>query len=105
MNYAIRAKHIKVNGPLVRGQYADGSMALMIGQAPLGEKLSINLIDYGMTPPEGHIFVPDYSQHEGLPEAVAVAGIAAPIRVVKFGPFDATAMLMVVTATDIQEMT
>lgn len=62
------------------------------------EVLSVNLVEYGLIPPEGHVYVRDCSEHEGLPDALVEAGVAVKVRQVEFGPFDSTAWLMRVVA-------
>lgn len=98
--YTIKARYVDVvNARVVRGQYADGSLSLsVVSDDPQDLTISINLSAYGLTAPESHIFVKDYSEHEGLPQALIEAGIAEPVERVEFGPFDGAAWLMKVVA-------
>lgn len=52
---------------------------------PEDTQLSINLAGYGMTPPPGHVFVKDYSEHEGMATALEVAGIVTKVKQVPIG--------------------
>lgn len=73
-------------------RYADDTLAVTIETPdemgfPDRETLSVNLGAYGMDPGEGHTFVPDYAQHEGLPVAMEEAGLGTVVDRVTFGPF------------------
>ena len=70
--------------------YPDGSPALLVN----GEVISVNLAAYKMVAPEGHVYIPGYSEHSGLPAKLIDLGVATPIYEVTFGPFDACAWLM-----------
>lgn len=61
---------------------------------PDTEVLSVNLAAYCPAPPEGHFYVKDYGPHEGLAEALKVAGFATPVEVMYYGPFNSTFILM-----------
>lgn len=80
---------------LKRGSYSDGSTAL-IADTIDGEQelLSVNLGSYGFRAPEGQVFVKDYSEHSGLPDALRAAGAAQVVGYVVFGPFRTRAVLM-----------
>lgn len=83
----LRDAHVTVR------QYADESTALVaeaVDEDGYPEKvtLSLNLSAYGMNPGEGHVFVGDYSEHEGLPTAMEEAGLGDVIERFTFGPFD-----------------
>lgn len=95
----IESRHVHItNGRLIHSKYADGSNALEVEAVydgyPETETLSTNLAFYGLTPSEGHVYVKDYSEHEGLPEALAAAGVAQIVEWVKLGPFDTRFALM-----------
>lgn len=78
------------------GRYSNGSLALSLETLD-GEPLataSVNLQEYGLLPPDGHIYVKNYSEGAGLAEALEQAGVAVPVGVVEFGPFSTTATLM-----------
>lgn len=99
MSVTIDSRYVHVkDGHLHRTQYEDGSLALQIEYEydgyPEVETLSVNLSHYGMTPPEGHIWVKDYSEAEGLPDALVKAGVATEVRAEKIGPFDVRVVLM-----------
>lgn len=85
-SYTVKTKYSTLVGPLsMRNKYPNGTPALQIG-GPRGEVLSINLQDYGLIPPdENHVFVKNYGQHEGLPQALADAGIVEVLDEVPIG--------------------
>lgn len=93
----LTADHWSLTGTLSEGHYGDGSLALQLFTDEGPETLTVNLIAYGLTAPPGHVFVPDYSEHAGLPAALAAAGVAVPVEAITFGPFDTAAVLMKVT--------
>lgn len=105
----INATFIKLSDArLEHLHYGDGSLAVVASGSnePTPVTLSVNLGMYGMTPPKGCIYVPEYGKHEGLPGALIDAEVADPIERVQFGPFDASAWLMRLTnpsTTDAQE--
>ena len=76
------------------GRYPNGSTALLAQDGEETEVLSVNLTAYGLHAPDGHVFVKDYSEHSGLPVALEAADVAHAVRVVVFGPFRTTAVLM-----------
>jgi hypothetical protein len=96
MEYTINAKFVNTTGHVRKANYADGSLALLITNYEGRETLSTNLGAYGLVAPEGHVYVKGVSEHEGLPEALELAGIASkiPNGRVTFGPFDSYAWLM-----------
>jgi hypothetical protein len=99
MRAHIRSLYLDDDGIVNVGQYGNGSLALTFtGEdgEPLST-LSINLEAYGLVPPEGHIFVKNYAESEGLAAGLEAAGIAEPRGTVTFGPYDTTATLMLVT--------
>ena len=94
--------HMK-QATVIVSQYADGTVALIAEDTdsdgfPNRETLSVNLTGYGLYPPDPDtIFVPSWSENEGLPEALDAAGIAVPVDQAHFGPFATTAVLMRLT--------
>lgn len=96
MRCTIHAKYVNSEGDVAKMQYGDGSLALTF-TSPDGEPLltlSVNLGAYGMVAPEGHVYVKDYAESEGLAAGMEAAGIAAPVGSVTFGPYNTTATLM-----------
>lgn len=84
--YTVKMKYGEpIVGTIRTAQYGDGSLAVQIWDGEGPETLSINLISYGLRAPEGHMFVKNYSEHEGLPDAIQEAGIATKIREVSIG--------------------
>ena len=50
---------------------------------------TVNLIDYGFLPPQNCCFIKDYSENQGILEALTSAEIIKPLeQTVKFGPFN-----------------
>lgn len=62
-----------------------GEIALLVLDEGRPTRLSLTLKDYGMIAPVNHIFVKDYSEHEGLPESLEAAGVATRISPRKIG--------------------
>jgi len=99
MRAHVKARFLDDIGEVTRGQYKDGTLALLF-QAdgePRPDTLSINLTEYGKDAPPDHVWVGEYSEHEGLPLALVEAGVAMwadPPQAARFGTFDATATLM-----------
>ena len=99
MKYRIKSQYVDMTDADLRtARYADGSLALIASATdedgfPDQETLSINLGVYGLTPPPGCVYVKDYSEHEGLPQALVEAGVGTIENAVTFGPFNASAAL------------
>lgn len=78
---------------IAANRYLDGSPGLYATilwndegmEYPEDTQLSINLAGYGMTPPPGHVFVKDYSEHEGVATALEAAGIVTKVKQVPIG--------------------
>lgn len=73
-------------------KYTDGSLALVAEDVdedgmPNVETFSTNLSHYDMHPPEGHVYIKSYAEHEGLAEALAELGLVTIVEPVTFGPF------------------
>lgn len=83
--YEVKMKWTEVKGTLRMMKYPDGNNALQIMDKYGPETLSINLGAYNLNTPEGHIFVKDYSEHEGLPDALVEAGVVEKVSEVTFG--------------------
>jgi hypothetical protein len=98
-DYTVKMKYSTLTGPVRMHRYADGTPCLLMAAGDSRpEVLSINLTAYNLTPPEGHVYVKNYGEHEGLPDALVEAGVAEKVYEVGFGPYDATAWLMRVVA-------
>lgn len=103
MSVTIHSRYVHItDGELVREVYEDGTLYLGVEYEweglPESETLSVNLSAYDMTPPEGHIYVKDYSESEGLPQALVASGIAEYVEEYRLGPFDCRFVLMKVVA-------
>lgn len=100
MRCTLSTKYWSDEGHVARMQYGDGSLALtftsMYGE-PIA-KLSVNLIDSVGRAPDGHVYVKNEGEGEGLVAAMEAAGVATSTgTVVNYGPFGTTATLMKVT--------
>lgn len=99
MKYRIKSAYVDMTDADLRTtRYADGSLALIASATdedgfPDEETLSINLGVYGLTPPPGCVYVKDYSEHRGLPQALVTAGVGTIEGAVTFGPFGSAAAL------------
>lgn len=99
--YTLDTTYGPMTGTLSFAEYGDGTLAVTLNTDEGPERLSINLGAYGNTPPEGHIWVKDYSEHEGMAEAIEKAGIAIRTgRKASFGHGSAQLMLMTATKED-----
>lgn len=101
--FNIESRYIHMKDAVVTvSQYADGSVALIAEDDdeegfPNRETLSVNLSAYSLDPDPGHVYVPTWSENEGLPDALETAGIATPVRRIMFGPFNTEVVLMKLT--------
>lgn len=99
MKASIHARYVHITDGDVRvRQYADETLALTAESVdedgfPEKETLSVNLTDYHLNPGEGHVFVKDYAEHEGLPDALEEAGLGRIVERIAFGPFGTEAAL------------
>lgn len=96
MRVHLKAQYLDDEGDVFMHEYVDGQLALefrSLDGEPLAI-LSINLVGHGLIAPSGHVFVKNYSEGEGLTEAMEEAGIATYVETVFFGPYDLSADLM-----------
>jgi hypothetical protein len=100
MSVTLHSKYVHVtDGEVRRRQYEDGSLALQVESVdedgfPEVTTLSVNLSAYTVAPPEGHIWVKDYAESEGLPDAIVAAGLGEVVRDEFFGPFNSRFVLV-----------
>lgn len=100
---SIHARYVHMeNAQVTVEKYTDGSLALMAEDTdedgmPNHETFSVNLSAYGMYPPEGHIFVKDYSEHEGLAQALVNAGLVSIVQPIVIGEFGSPGYLVRIT--------
>ena len=85
----IKAKYFELTGSLSTSTYADGSTALQLWTDEGPEVLSTNLTVYGMHPDQGNVFIKDYSEHEGVAQALVKLGLAEIVREVPIGGYGA----------------
>jgi len=102
----INARYVRMkNAQVTLEKYADGSLALVAEDVdedgiPNVETLSVNLTAYDMHPPEGHVFVKDHSEHEGLAQALVDAGLVEIVgEKFSFGPFGTGYLVRITDAT------
>jgi hypothetical protein len=100
MRCTLNARYWSEEGDVAKEMYGDGSIALTF-TSPIGEpiaKLSVNLIESVGRAPEGHVYVKNEGENEGLVDSMEAAGVATSTgTVVNYGPFGTTATLMRVT--------
>lgn len=58
------------------------------------ERLSINLDADGLDTPADHVWIKDWSEHQGLTRSLRDAGMVRPVQVGKVGRFESTAYLV-----------
>src|SRR5690606_1071240 len=93
MSRTIHSRHVHMENAQARMQkYADGSTALVAESVdedgmPDIETMSTNLSFYGLNPPDGHVYIKDYSEHEGLAIELSERGMVEIIEPIRFGPF------------------
>lgn len=92
--FHIKSKWMNEIGTIHITRYRDGQPRVEFSSGEGTTVLSINLSAYGLIAPEGHFFTKDYSEGEGMAEAIEDAGIAQRLCRVKFGPYGTTASLM-----------
>ena len=92
--FHIKSKYMDEIGTIQKAEYRDGTLAVVFSSNEGNTTLSVNLADYGATPPEDHFFVKNYSEGEGMVEAIEKAGIAEALADFRFNAFDTTATLM-----------
>jgi hypothetical protein len=95
--FNIMARYVRLNEAVVSfTRYRDGSPAMLATgyseDGPEQEVVSVNLTAYGLIPDEGNVFVPDYSENEGLPAALVAAGVGTIVREFEFGPHSTKAV-------------
>lgn len=59
------------------GNYGDGSPALALydNEGEEAAVVTVSLAGYNVTPPEGHVFIKNYSENEGVLKPLIEAGI------------------------------
>lgn len=84
------------------GYFGDGSPAFQVVQSN-GEvitNVNVSLVASGRIPPEGHIFVPDYSEHAGKVTALELAGVAEIVDYIQIGYGDGCLMKLKIELPD-----
>lgn len=85
------AMHIR-KGLVSLANYSDGSLAVVIDSEdddgyPEQDVVSVYLAAYGMTAPEGHIYIKDEVEHAGLTDALMELGLVVSKEAVTYGPY------------------
>jgi hypothetical protein len=96
--FHIKSKYMDEIGTIQKAEYRDGTLAVSFQSNEGDTVLSVNLADYGLNAPENHFWVKNYSEGEGMADAIQEAGIATPFCVTTFGPYNTTATLMKLVA-------
>jgi hypothetical protein len=82
-SYRIITAYLNDQVVIYRGQYVDGSTALVLRDADTGElvaKATVCMEAYGEKPRDNqHVFIKDYSENVGLLKALQHAAIVGPI--------------------------
>lgn len=81
-------EYLELEGEMLYvGRYAtDGTLALgFMNEFDEIEVLSVNLGGYGLTPEPNHVFVKDYSEHEGLTDALVASRAVKVVEPVQIG--------------------
>lgn len=97
--YHVKSAHLDADVMVQTSFYNDGvSLAVILHTDEGPEVVSVNLVQYGIkTPLPDTFYVKNYSEHEGMAEALVVAGIAERMEgtpPVTFGPYGSTATLL-----------
>lgn len=93
--FHFKSSYLNDQGYVVKTKYTDGTTAIQLVSVfsePLATA-SVNLSEYGKAPCDGNIFVPTYSQYEGIYDCLYELGIVGEvIREVPVGPHGASAI-------------
>ena len=94
---ALAALDLELTGTLF---HDEGLRALWLETEEGPEVLSVDLSAYGLTAGAGHVWVRDYSEHQGLAAALRDAGIAATVETATIGPFHSVVALVRLAGAD-----
>lgn len=101
--YRIKANYVDMEKAKVSLKTYDDGSTMLVAEELIEEHgvievdrmaLSVNLGAYGMYPPLNHVYVRNYAEHEGLPQALADAGIVRLVEPITFGPFNVAGYLV-----------
>ena len=81
-----------IAGPVL---HDDDQRALVLDDPSEGgyEVLTTNLAAYGLTAPAGHVWIKDWSEHEGLAASLAALGLVEEVGEAFVGLFSSRAVL------------
>jgi hypothetical protein len=101
MSKVVRFRNYSCRVTLSRYQYGDTPCIHLISTtdgSPVATA-TVNLIDYGLLPPQNACFVKDYAENQGILEALIAAEVVKPLgQVINFGPYDCQAHLCEISA-------
>ena len=80
--------HVTLTGH-IRHDRGAGTLDLLDEQGV--ERLSTDLSVYGYVAGMGEVFIKDWSEHAGLADALAIAGVVSPVESLRVGPFSSRA--------------
>lgn len=91
----LKLTEIELEGDL---RYDPSQNALCLA-GPEGDSkvLTVDLLASGYVAMPGEVFVRDYSEHSGLPDALAAAGVCEAVEEITVGPFGSRVHRMRVT--------
>ena len=99
-NASLEFSALTLSGDIV--YFADqNALALIDPETGFPERLSVNLVDYELTPPAGHVYIKDWSEHTGLTRSLESAGVVDVVRAVNVGPFRSRAYEVRVLRTEV----
>jgi hypothetical protein len=67
------------------------------------EIITVNLSAYGLMPPEGSVFIKDWSESIGLTDSLVAAGVVEIVAALQVGPFNSRAYAVRVIAAEAVE--
>lgn len=85
---SLRLGEIELEGEL-HYDSVESILCLVDPETGEDEVLTVSLLRDGYVAFPGEVFVRDYSEHFGLPEALAVAGVCELVDTLSIGPFGA----------------
>lgn len=91
---------VQLTGEVVHDQ--DNAMLYLVTHED-SEALSINLDQYGLTTPAGHVWIKNWSEHTGVATQLLNRGVVTHAATATVGPFNSPADLVQITTHDHHE--
>lgn len=93
MRIHAKTKYLNEPADIEFGQYSDGSLAMIMQAIDFPEPLAsptVNLVEFGLKPNYGEVFIKDYSESEGWFACLVDQGVieANPHEVIQLPPHD-----------------